>query len=150
MDKEQNSAELVSSFKRLHHVLKQNIFQSLDKDLKPGPFLVMMHLLRENREHEGGVRVSQIAISVGLTVPGVTQIINALEKDGLVTRETDRNDRRAVLIHLNNEGKKLMEPALIRSNDLFAGLIDHLGEDDSQELLRLINKTEEYFSSSIR
>jgi DNA-binding MarR family transcriptional regulator len=110
----------------------------------------MMHLLRENREHEGGVRVSQIAISVGLTVPGVTQIINALEKDGLVTRETDRNDRRAVLIHLNNEGKKLMEPALIRSNDLFAGLIDHLGEDDSQELLRLINKTEEYFSSSIR
>jgi len=146
MDKTTISRELFSCFKRVHHYLKTKLFKSIDQPLKPSHFMVLMRLLRASRESGKGERISDIAAATGMTLPGATQIIKALEQEKLVLRQKASQDKRSVLITLSDQGKAVMQPALEKLSLSFSGLFDYLGEQDSQELLRLMQKTEEYFA----
>jgi DNA-binding MarR family transcriptional regulator len=55
--------------------------------------------------------VSEVARQVSLKQATVTDILNRLERNGLVLREKDTNDRRQVLVKETDVGKKLLETA---------------------------------------
>ena len=84
---------------------------------------------------------------MGITVSGITQIITGLEKKQLIRREMDPDDRRAVLVSLTDDGRKIMEPALLQMKESFSGLIDHLGNERSRQLAELLLQVEAYFGS---
>ena len=111
MNKDERAREIIGIFKRLSKVLKNRTVAWMELDLKPSPFMVMMQLYRDRKHGAGGRRVSDIASRVGMTVPGTTQILNSLEKEGNVRREADPSDRRVVLVHLTDAGASSMEPA---------------------------------------
>ncbi len=138
---------LMTAFKRLHYKLHKRMIGTVKNELKLSPFFVMNHLLRSDREGRGGVRVSDIAQSMGITVSAVTQIITGLEKKSLIRREMDPDDRRAVLVFLTGDGQKIMEPAILQMQNSFNGLIAHLGEERSRDLAELLLQVEEYFDS---
>ena len=138
---------LMGSFKRLHYTLHKNMAGNVKHDLKMSPFFVMNHLLRADRMGQSGVRVSDIAASMGITVSGITQIITGLEKKQLIRREMDPDDRRAVLVSLTDDGRKIMEPVLLQMKESFSGLIDHLGDEHSRQLAELLLQVEAYFGS---
>jgi DNA-binding MarR family transcriptional regulator len=53
-------------------------------------------------------RITELARLVGLTQPRITTLVQALEERGLVTREPDPGDGRAVLVGLSEEGRALV------------------------------------------
>lgn len=55
--------------------------------------------------------VSEVARQVSLKQATVTDILNRLERKGLVLREKDTNDRRRVLVKETDAGKKLLKTA---------------------------------------
>ena len=147
LDRQETARTLMDSFKRLHHTLHKSVFKTLGKDLKPSPLMVMMHLLRAAKQgNPDGLRVSEIAASMGISVPGVTQIITGLEKEKYVRREMDPEDRRAVLVSLTDTGRRIMKPAFQQIEENFFGLIDRLGEENSRILVKLLIEVEEYFN----
>lgn len=99
---------------------------TLDLDLARTVLTVMPHLfrvvaqaVREERaisidrfkalmtlERCKGMRSGELAERWHLTAPAVTRLVDDLEHDGLVRREDDATDRRAVVLALTAEGRR--------------------------------------------
>ncbi len=81
-----------------------------------------------------------------MTPPTVTQLIKGLEANGLVERNIDPVDRRAVGIKLTEKGEKITRQA---ANDFLTslnGLIEYLGEEQSDQLAELLVKVSRYYN----
>ncbi len=111
----------------------------------PSEFKVLATIEHGANKHQTEMKVSEISQQLKVTPPTVTQIINTLEKDGLVERTIDPNDRRAVKIKLTPKGLKAAQKAREAFTETFLGLIDYLGEEESEQLADLLSKVHQYF-----
>lgn len=73
-----------------------------------------------------GVRQGTLAEELGVEAPSVVPMLDAMQRDGLVERRVDPQDKRARTLHLSPAGKALaakaeVESAAIRAR-LFAGI----------------------------
>ncbi len=68
-------------------------------------------LILKQIQSEGSISVSRLAEQVSLKQATVTDILNRLERKGLVRREKDQRDRRKVLLQETDAGRKLLEAA---------------------------------------
>jgi DNA-binding MarR family transcriptional regulator len=58
---------------------------------------------------EGPIRLTTLAAKEGVSQPSMTQLIQRLERLGLVTRLADPDDRRAALIGITEHGQALLD-----------------------------------------
>ena len=90
------------------------------------------------------VTISEIANKIGVTLAAVTHQINTLEKQGLIKRLSDSDDRRFVIIELTKKGNL----QVIKLKKEFAKktqiLAEFLGEKDTKDLIRLVKKMSEF------
>jgi DNA-binding MarR family transcriptional regulator len=56
----------------------------------------------------GPIRISALARAEQVRTPTITPIVAALERDGLITKETDAGDARAVILRPTPKGERLM------------------------------------------
>lgn len=70
----------------------------------PSEYKVLETIKHGANDENTEMKVSEISKILHVTPPTVTQIINILEKDGLVERAMDPDDRRAVKIKLTSAG----------------------------------------------
>jgi DNA-binding MarR family transcriptional regulator len=63
---------------------------------------------------DGPKRITELAASELIAQPSVTTLVARLERDGLVRREPDPADARAVRVHLTGEGRERL--ARLRAN----------------------------------
>jgi MarR family 2-MHQ and catechol resistance regulon transcriptional repressor len=79
-----------------------------------------------NNDPRHGVTQNQLGSKLTVTGPNITGVIDRLERDNLVTRETHPNDRRANLVKLTDEGQRMFEQAAdlhaIRTHQLISVL----------------------------
>ena len=71
---------------------------------------------------QGPERLTEMARSVGISQPAMTQLISRMERDGLVTRASAPEDRRAVLVVLSDHG----EAVLAERREQRAGVLGEL------------------------
>ena len=83
-----------------------------------------------------------------VTSPTVTQLLKGLEANGLVERHIDPMDRRAVGITLTEKGEVITQKAMDAFVSSFEGLINYLGEEESNELAELLAKVFRYYSEN--
>src|SRR6476660_202723 len=81
-----------------------------------------------------GVRVGEIARNLGVKVPSATEQIIKLERAGLLRREADPADSRAVRVHLTREGHAAVDSANQRRNAVMAGILGALSDADRKAL----------------
>ncbi len=82
------------------------------------------------------IRVSEISKLLHVTSPTITQLLKGLEANGLVERRNDPHDRRAVSILLTEKGEAITQKAMDDMSTIFQGLIEYLGEERSNQLVR--------------
>ncbi|WP_438492880.1 MarR family winged helix-turn-helix transcriptional regulator [Paenibacillus sp. IHBB 3054] len=80
---------------------------------------------------EKKARVIQLADKLEVKSSAVTVMLDRLEALGLIAREPDENDRRAVIVTLTAKGQELLEEAQYRSLLLLA---EHLSILKPEEL----------------
>ncbi|HUS15934.1 MAG TPA: MarR family winged helix-turn-helix transcriptional regulator [Chloroflexia bacterium] len=95
-----------------------------------------------------GLRVSDISSRLAIASPTMTQQLNDLEARGLVTRNTDPDDRRAVRICLTARGDIVTAMSWNSFLASFKELVAHLGPEDSLALVALLTRAHEYFESA--
>lgn len=83
---------------------------------------------------DSGVRVGEIARNLGVKVPSATEQIIKLERAGLVRREADPADSRAVRVKLTAQGHAAVESANTRRNTVMAGILGSLTDQERQAL----------------
>lgn len=81
------------------------------------------------------VPLGELAEYENLNPTMLSRILGKLEDRGLVTRETDGNDRRAVLAVITPQGRRAWEKQRKRRDDLVAELLTALSDKDVQSLL---------------
>jgi DNA-binding MarR family transcriptional regulator len=110
-------------------------------------FLGMLYVLRE----EQGLipTASEVSSKFNVTPAAVTHILNPLEKRGYVKRSRDPDDRRSVIINLTEKGNQLAEALVRETENRLAGLVEHLGEEDTLKLIELLESALGYLISNI-
>jgi DNA-binding MarR family transcriptional regulator len=81
---------------------------------------------------EGPIRLTALAAKEGVSQPSMTQLIQRLERQGLVARLADPDDGRAALIGITECGKKLLDDRTrLRRERLKALLATLTAEEES-------------------
>jgi len=83
--------------------------------------------------HEG-VNQQMICDSMNRVKPGVSRLVDGLEKKGLISRKEDKNDRRNKILQVTKKGLHVRErfyPIAIKN---LKGLESSLGANESKEL----------------
>ena len=97
-------------------------------------------MLRILRGEGRPLECMEIAERTVAVVPGITGLIDRLEKAGLVTRQQSQKDRRVYLVTITARGLKLLagldEPVLA----LHQKLLGHLTQSELEQLIRLLEK----------
>ncbi len=100
----------------------------------------MQFIKLETHIEDPGVKVSELSEMVHSTKPATSKMLKALEEKGYIERISDKKDRRVVYIRLSSTGEKKIREAFVRMQDFAEHTINRLGEDDSRELVRILNK----------
>ena len=87
-----------------------------------------------------GVTAGELKGMTGIGASGVTNLMNALEKKGLIRREMNPDDRRSVIVHISDAGRELIADRCKKMQSFANELLFRMGREDTEELLRLLEK----------
>ncbi len=90
--------------------------------------------------HKGSLPVNTIGQKISLTSGSITTAVDRLERRGLVERFNSETDRRARLVKLTTEGKKLIKEAFSKHERDMEEVADTLTITERQTLVRLMKK----------
>jgi len=105
-------------------------------DLTPSQY----NILRILRGEGAPLPILEIANRTITVVPGITGLIDRLEKAGFVVRERCAKDRRVIYVALTEKGRKTLAELDEPLQELHKKLIGHLTKPELKELIRLLEK----------
>src|SRR4051812_29272577 len=89
-------------------IIKQNGRELLsDYTITPPQFVALQWLFED-----GDMTIGELSTKMYLACSTTTDLIDRMEKNNLVLRIKDTNDRRVVRIHLLDEGKRLIDEVI--------------------------------------
>jgi len=134
-------------FQLMKQFPRPKLKQSSIDGLTRSEYELLVMLVMSLGDDKKAFTVTEISNLLQITPAGVTHLINPLEEAGYIERLQAPNDRRIVLIGLTDKGTKVAESLISEVQEQLIGLIDHLGEEDSKTLIRLMSKSIEYFAA---
>jgi DNA-binding MarR family transcriptional regulator len=127
---EQVGERYLTVHRRMHRAVDN---QMLDCGLTLARTKVLMQL------RGGPVRPSVLAVELGLAPHTITDIVDALERDGLVARQPDLTDRRAKLVGLTSQGEVALGTASRTRERLIQHVFGSLDDADRATMMRLLD-----------
>ena len=100
-----------------------------------GKFTVLMLL---NREPDVGISPSDLADRSGVTRATITGLLDGLEREKLILREDDRDDRRKAVVRLTARGLKMLESMLPSYYRQVSELMGGLSDGEKEKLVDLL------------
>jgi DNA-binding MarR family transcriptional regulator len=107
---EESLGHLVTKANRELNLTLFRNFKNVKIEITPEQWGVMIHLWKKD-----GITQQELGISTGRDNPGMTRIIDTMEKSGFVNRKPVKNDRRINLIYLTEMGKQLQEELITQA-----------------------------------
>ena len=111
----------------------------------PSEIKVLFCVRKGMKQNNSIITVSEISKILRVTSPTVTQILKKLEANGFVERHADDIDRRVVRITLTEKGQGVAHKAEEEFHASLDGLIDHLGEEQCNQLADLLFRVFHYY-----
>jgi DNA-binding MarR family transcriptional regulator len=99
--------------------------------------------------HRGPARPSVLAAEFGFAPRTITELVDTLERDGLVTRQPDPTDRRALLVALTSEGEAALAVGRAARARLMKQVFGALGPDDRATMARLLQTLDDAMAELI-
>jgi DNA-binding MarR family transcriptional regulator len=91
---------------------------------------------------QGPQRQVALADALNLAPRSVTQTVEALEREGMVLRQTDGQDARAKVVALTRLGKKSLAAGTAAGEQAFRDIFGPLGEQGLRQLNKLLDRIE--------
>jgi DNA-binding MarR family transcriptional regulator len=111
-----------------------------------GPQLTVVKLL----EQVGDLSLSELSDKIRAQNSTVTGIIDRMEREGLVTRERSKEDRRVVHIRLTAKGKALAGEIPVEPMEIFKGALESLSAQEMRDLMRIMTKVAKRVKQIVR
>ena len=134
--------EFEKSFGRILGVAHTAMFRYLSKLMKeenlpitPEQFSVLSYLWQQD-----GLQQSELAICTNRNRANVTRVIDILEREGIVERQDDENDRRIYRIFLTAKGKSLREATAQCAKQTITDSLQGLTKEEIDTCLKVLLK----------
>jgi DNA-binding MarR family transcriptional regulator len=115
--------------------------------MRQSEFMMLHTIAYSNPDIARGVKITELGNQLQITPAAVSHIIEALVEKKFVERFSDPADRRLVLIKLTEKGTEIINSMKIRFVKKCEELIGFIGEKDSQDLVRILTKTFNFFAN---
>lgn len=109
-------------------------------NISQGRFMVLMLLMNKSSHCPHPRTPAELADLSRVTRATMTGLVDTLERDGLVKREPDLNDRRMMSVNLTAKGQALLDKILPKHFQRMAELMQPLSEDERKTLVQLLGK----------
>lgn len=138
-DLDPSSTEVIGRIARMEYFITRRVLQDLALHaINVGEFDVLAALRRAGAPFQ--LSPGQLQNMVLISSGALTNRINRLEKAELVTRHTDPNDRRGVVVTLTDKGLTVIEDAVSHHLAAEAELLEPLDQAERMQLAALLKK----------
>lgn len=90
--------------------------------------------------HLGAMTIGQLSSKHLVSGGNMTFVIDNLEKQELVERVLNKQDRRTIIVRLTPKGKKLFDTVFSKHADYLTSLVSALSEKEVEQLSALLKK----------
>jgi DNA-binding MarR family transcriptional regulator len=97
-------------------------------------------LMAQLERRPAGLRMSELSKRLMVSGGNVTGITDQLEREGLVQRILDRDDRRAITVKLTETGLKRFRRMAAHHEQWIVELLGGLSQEDKQAMLAMLQK----------
>lgn len=130
---------VIGRISRAEAILDRRIAAVLaEHDLLPGEFDLLAALRRAGAPHR--LTVGEMLASTMVTSGAITNRLNRLVAKGFVTRETDPDNRRSVIVSLTPQGLATVNDALVSHVENERTLLVALNGDEQAQMIGLLRK----------
>jgi DNA-binding MarR family transcriptional regulator len=119
--------EVVETLTQAAVLIVRHIFPRQGMGL--GAMLVLSRI-----DREGPIRLTALAAAEGISQPAMTQLVQRLAREGLVTRVSDPADARATLIVITEAGRVLLADRRRLRHERLAALVATLSAEEEAAL----------------
>ena len=144
METDKNARNDTTYGEQLYNILFQIMGNkknaSLIESLR-GENAVLTYLVHHSTE----IHPSELAEKLSLVPGRMTDILNTLEKKGMIRREKDPEDSRRVLVMITPKGIRNVTERREQIRMQYSGLYEALGLEDTIKLIELLVKVNQYF-----
>jgi DNA-binding MarR family transcriptional regulator len=102
-----------------------------------GRFNLLMILLKYG---DGEATPAGLAGKTGVTRATISGLLDGLEKDGLIKRSSDPEDRRLIRVHLTAAGHAFLDKVRPGYCRWFSSIVEPLDKEERQQLVNLLEK----------
>lgn len=110
------------------------------KTIKQSGLTIAQFAVLEALYNKGDLKICEIIERILTTSGNITVVIKNLEKDGLIKKKPDPNDKRSCIISLTEEGKKIIEDILPDHIKNIKGIFDILTDEEKNTLKTILKK----------
>ncbi|WP_246940982.1 MarR family winged helix-turn-helix transcriptional regulator [Bacillus pinisoli] len=128
--------ETEKSLRYIAAIIKQKGREILNQYTITPPQFVALQWLLEN----GDMTIGELSNKMYLACSTTTDLIDRMEKNQLVVRVKDENDRRVVRIHLLEEGARIIEDVIDKRQGYLAEVLSSFTKDEIVVLEKLLSK----------
>jgi DNA-binding MarR family transcriptional regulator len=118
---------------RMVEGLKSLVLTSFGDDSQFPPLtprqMALVIVVRANN----GISIKELADMMGVTTPSVSTMVDRLVESGVLTRETNPSDRRAVVVRISANVETVIDPLEKHALKLLMELLDRLGPEHARQ-----------------
>jgi DNA-binding MarR family transcriptional regulator len=107
------------------------------------PLTPAQYYLLSALSHEPELGVGEMAAAAGCTSPTCTRMLDGLERDGVVVRESSSDDRRRTIVSLTAKGKRLLAQQRRENQEKKQRLYDQLSPAERRQTEVLLHRLAE-------
>lgn len=115
--------------------LKRGLVHAGVVQVKPAYLGVLISLWRTD-----GPKAVDLGRQAGLEPSTMTGLVDRMERDGLVYRQADKDDRRAQRIFLTDEGRHVRRPVLKATTTVLSKVFDGISQEELLQVMTLLQQ----------
>lgn len=128
-----------SDFAKCWSRLTKDYKLHMDHELAPSLTEAQLAVLEVLEDHEK-MKPSDLIPFLATTPAAVTMLLDRMEKNGLIRRERDNQDRRIVWVSLSDKGRMETERGITIRNEFMNSVLSNISMHNQQLLVYLLGK----------
>lgn len=137
---EKHSQETVAFLEKelrfISHLIKQKGREILSNYTITPPQFIALQWLHES----GDMTIGELSNKMYLAFSTTTDLVDRMEKNELVVRIRDEQDRRVVHIHLLQEGERIIEEVIEKRQNYLQDVLVDFDEAEVESLSKLLHR----------
>ncbi|WP_405027672.1 MarR family winged helix-turn-helix transcriptional regulator [Lentibacillus songyuanensis] len=130
----QTVADLEKKLRYIASIIKRNGRKILANYSITSPQFIALQWLIE----EGDLTIGELSKKNGLAFSTTTDLVDRMEKNKLVERVRDANDRRVVRIHVLTKGKTIIKEVIVKRQEYLGEILEHFSQEQMESLNELL------------